>query len=178
MYLSATHDHNFFSPHFFKLDIFFIYISNAIPKVPYTLPPPCPLPIHSYFLALEFPCTGAYKVCQTKGPLFPMMADQAIFCYICSQRHELWGTGQFILLFHLQGCRSLQLLGTSSSSYIGGPVFHPIDDCEHPLMYLPGTGIASQETAISGSFQHNLTGICNSVCVWWLVMGCTPGWGR
>jgi hypothetical protein len=35
-------------------------------------------------------------------------------------------------------------------------VFHPIDDCEHPLLYLPGTGIASQETAISGSFQQNL----------------------
>jgi hypothetical protein len=32
-------------------------------------------------LALVFPCTGAYKVCKTKGPLFPMMA---IFCYICS----------------------------------------------------------------------------------------------
>jgi hypothetical protein len=31
------------------LDIIFIYISNAIPKVPYTLPPPCspthPLPL-------------------------------------------------------------------------------------------------------------------------------------
>jgi hypothetical protein len=26
-------------------------------------------------------------------------------------------------------------------------VFHPIDDCEHPLLYLPGTGRASQETA-------------------------------
>jgi hypothetical protein len=26
-------------------------------------------------LALEFPCTGAYKVCKSKGPLFPMMAD-------------------------------------------------------------------------------------------------------
>jgi hypothetical protein len=26
----------------FLLDIFFIYISNAIPKVPYTLPPPPP----------------------------------------------------------------------------------------------------------------------------------------
>jgi len=24
-------------------------------------------------------------------------------------------------------------------------VFHPIDDCEHPLLYLPGTGIASQD---------------------------------
>ena len=47
-------------------------------------------------------------------------------------------------------------LGTFSSSSIGGPVFHPIDDCEHPLLYLPGTGIASKETAISGSFQQNL----------------------
>jgi hypothetical protein len=53
----------------FLLDIFFIYFSNAIPKVPYTLP------THSHFLALVFSCTGAYKVCKTKGPLFPMMAD-------------------------------------------------------------------------------------------------------
>jgi hypothetical protein len=54
-------------------------------------------------------------------------------------------------------------LGTFSSSFIRGPVFHPIDDCEHPLLYLPGTGIASQERAISGSCQQNLSGICNSV---------------
>jgi hypothetical protein len=26
-------------------------------------------------LALEFPCTGAYKVCKSNGPLFPVMAD-------------------------------------------------------------------------------------------------------
>jgi hypothetical protein len=31
----------------FLLDIFFIYISNAIPKVPYTLPPPCS-PTHPF----------------------------------------------------------------------------------------------------------------------------------
>ena len=30
-------------------------------------------------------------------------------------------------------------LGTFFSSYIGGPVCHPIDDCEHPLQYLQGT---------------------------------------
>ena len=53
-------------------------------------------------------------------------------------------------------------LATFSSSSIGGPVFHPIDDCEHPLLYLPGIGIASHETAISGSCQQNLAGICNS----------------
>jgi hypothetical protein len=39
---------------------------------------------------------------------------------------------------------------------------------------MPGTGKASQETAISGTFQQNLAGVCNSVCVWWLIMGWTP----
>jgi hypothetical protein len=34
-------------------------------------------------------------------------------------------------------------LGTFSSSFIRCPVFHPIDDCEHPLLYLPGIGIDS-----------------------------------
>jgi hypothetical protein len=42
------------------------------------------------------------------------------------------------------------------SSSIGDPVFHPIDDCEHPLLYLAGIGIAPQKTAISGSYQQNL----------------------
>jgi hypothetical protein len=68
----------------------------------------------------------------------------------------------------------LNSLGTFSSSSIGGPVFHPIEDNEHPLLYLPGTVISSQGTAIS--FQQNLAGICNSVCVWWLIKGWIPGW--
>jgi hypothetical protein len=33
----------------FLLDIFFIYISNAIPKVPYTIPRPC-FPTHPLLL--------------------------------------------------------------------------------------------------------------------------------
>ena len=40
-------------------------------------------------------------------------------------------------------------LGTFSSSTIGGPVFHPIANCEHPLLCLQGIDMASQETAIS-----------------------------
>ena len=55
-------------------------------------------------------------------------------------------------------------------------MIHPIADCEHPLLCLPGTGIASQETTISGSFQQNLAGICNSVWVWWLIMEWIPRW--
>jgi hypothetical protein len=68
-------------------------------------------------------------------------------------------------------------LGTFSSSSIGAPLFHPTDDYEHPLLYLPGTGIASHKTAISGSFQQNVAGMCNSVYVWSLIMGWIPEWG-
>jgi hypothetical protein len=64
-------------------------------------------------------------------------------------------------------------MGTFSSSYIGGPMFHPIDDWEHRLLYMPGTGKASQETAISWSLQQNLAGVCNSVGIWWLIVGWT-----
>jgi hypothetical protein len=69
-------------------------------------------------------------------------------------------------------------LGTFSIFYIGGPVFHLIDDCAHPLLCMLGPGIASYETAISGSFQQNIAGICNSVWVWWLIMGWIPIWGN
>ena len=51
----------------------------------------------------------------------------------------------------------------SLGSSIGGPVIHPIADCEHPLMYLLGPGLVSQETAISGSFQQTLASVCNGV---------------
>ena len=35
-------------------------------------------------------------------------------------------------------------------------MFHPINDCEQPLLYLPVPGIVSQETAISGSFEGSM----------------------
>ena len=47
---------------------------QCYPKSPPQLPP-TPLPTHSHFLALAFPCTGAYKVCKSNGPLFTVMAD-------------------------------------------------------------------------------------------------------
>jgi hypothetical protein len=56
-------------------------------------------------------------------------------------------------------------------------VFHPIDDCEQPLLYFPDTGKASEDRAISGSCQKNLAGICNSVWVCWLYVGWIPRWG-
>jgi hypothetical protein len=44
-------------------------------------------------------------------------------------------------------------------------VIHPKADCEHALLCLPGTGISSQETAISGSFQQNLVSVLNFILI-------------
>ena len=68
-------------------------------------------------------------------------------------------------------------LGTFPSSFIRGSMFHSIDDCEHPFLYLLGIGMASQERGMSGSCQLNLSGICNSVCVSWLIMRWIAWWG-
>jgi hypothetical protein len=71
----------------------------------------------------------------------------------------------------------LSSLGTFSTSSVGGPVIHPIADCDHPLMCLLGPGILSEETAISGSFQQNLASVCNGVSIWKLIMGWFPRYG-
>ena len=42
-------------------------------KIPISSHHPAPLPTHTHFLALAFPCPGAYNVCKTYGPLFPMI---------------------------------------------------------------------------------------------------------
>jgi hypothetical protein len=98
----------------FILDIFFIYISNAIQKVTYTLPLPCS-PTHPLPLL---------------GPGIPL-------CW--------------------------------------SPVIYPIADCEHLLLCLLGPSIASQEIAITGSFQQNLASVCNGVSIWRLIVGWIPG---
>jgi hypothetical protein len=158
---------------FLKLGIFFIYISNAIPNVPHN-PPPTPLPPTSNSWPWCSPVPRHIKFARPRG---------------LSSLHDLIGH----LLLHMQletrapgvlvssyCCPAYRVadpfssLGTFSSSSI---VFHPIADCEHPLLCLPGTGIASQETAISGSFQQNLAGICNSVSIWRLIMGWISGCG-
>jgi hypothetical protein len=75
--------------------------------------------------------------------------------------------GEYWLVHIVVPPKGLQIpfssLDTFSSCSIGGPVIHPIDGCEYPLLCLLGPGIASQETAISGSFQQNLASVCNGL---------------
>jgi hypothetical protein len=124
----------------FLLDIFFIYISNVIPfpgfpsprnplshtpstcfyeGVPpstYPLPPPLPsIPLH-----------WGIKSSQDQGPLFSLISNKAILCYICNWSHRFLhvcyslvdglvpvsseGSNWLILLFFLWDCKPLQLL--------------------------------------------------------------------
>jgi hypothetical protein len=135
---------------FCLLDIFFIYISNATLKVPCTLPLPCspthPLPLFGpgiplYWGIQSFQDQGASLL--NDGPLGHLLL------------HTQLETRALEVLVSSYCCSSYQVaepfscLGTFSSSSLGGPVIHPIDDCEHQLLYLPATSIASHETAIS-----------------------------
>ena len=56
------------------------------------------------------------------------------------------------------------------------PVISLMVDCKHLLLYLSGSGRASQETAISGYCQQGLLGISNSDWVWRLYLGWIPRW--
>jgi hypothetical protein len=163
---------------YFLLDIFFIYISNAIPKVPYTLPLPCsptyPLPL----LGPGIPLNWGILSLQNQEASLPN--DCLLGHLLLHMQLETQALGVLLSSYCYSTYRvadPFSSLGTFSSSSIVGPVFHPIADSKHPLLCLPGTGIASQETAISRSFQQNLASVCNSVCVWKLIMGWIPRWG-
>jgi hypothetical protein len=122
-----------------------------------------------------FSCTGAYKVCNTRG-LSPN--DGRLGHLLIHMQLETQAQGVLVSSYSCSTywvADPFSSLGTFSSSSIGGPMFHPTADCEHLLQCLPGNGIASQEIAISRSFQQNLAGVCKSVCIWWLIMGWNPG---
>ena len=67
----------------------------------------------------------------------------------------------FLAIFHVLKCVFLIFRNFQFSHHIPGP-----------------SGIVSQETAISGSFQQNLASVCNGVSVWRLIMGWVTGYGE
>jgi hypothetical protein len=133
----------------FLLDIFFIYISNAIPKVPYNLPLPCspthPLPL----LGPSIPLYWGILSLQNQGASLPN--DGQLGRLLLHMQLEIRALGVLVSSYCCSTYRvadPFSSLGAFSSFSIGGPVFHLIDDCEHSLLYLPGTGISSYKTAI------------------------------
>jgi hypothetical protein len=134
------------------------------PKYPIPFSCPAPQPTHSCFLALAFHCTGAYDHCKAPRASPPIDGQLDHPLLHMQLETQLWG-----VLVSSYCCSSYRVadhfspLDTFSSSFIRGPVFQAIDDCEYTLLYFPGIGIASQERAMSGSCRQNLSGMCNSV---------------
>jgi hypothetical protein len=98
------------------------------------------------------------------------MSHKAILCYICSWRHgslhvyslvgnlfqgSSVGIGWIILPFLLWSCKPLQLLEFILSIIHWQLCAQSMDRYEHPLLYLSGTGRASQETAIIRFLSEN-----------------------
>jgi hypothetical protein len=134
----------------------FIYISNAIPKVPCSAPPPALLPNQPTPASWPWHSPILGHMIFTRPRASPPIDGQLGHPLLHMQLETLlWGlVVSSYCCFSYRVIDPFSSLGTFSSSSIGGPVFHSIHDCEHPLLHLPATCIASQETAISGmSFE-------------------------
>jgi hypothetical protein len=69
---------DYLSCSFFNIFYYYVFSSITFRMLSQKSPipsPPLPYPPIPIFLALAFPCTGAYKVCMSNGPLFAVMAD-------------------------------------------------------------------------------------------------------
>jgi hypothetical protein len=147
--------HTVINGSFFLLGIFLIYIFNAIPKVPHTHPP-IPYPPTPPFWPWRSPVLGHIKFASPMGLSLQWWPTRPSFDTYAAR---VKSSG---VLVSSECCSTYRVadpfssLSTFSSSSIGGPVIHPIADCEHPLLCLLGPDIVSQERAISGSFQQNL----------------------
>jgi hypothetical protein len=134
----------------FLLDIFPFYISNAIPKVPYPHPTLLPNPPITASWPWHSPIPGHIIFAR---PRASALNDGRLGHLLLHVQLETQAQGVLVSPYCSSSYRvtdSFSSLSTFSSSSVGGPVFHPIDDCEHPLLYLPGTGIASQEKLYQG----------------------------
>jgi hypothetical protein len=129
------------------------------PKPPIPSPALLPIPPTPASWPWQSPVLGhmIFAIPRASPPIEGLLGHPLLHMQLETQ---LWG-----VLVSSYCCSSYRVadpfssLGTFSSSFIGAPVFHPIHDCEHPLLYLPGIGIASQERAMSGSCHQNLSGI-------------------
>ena len=93
-------------------------------KAPIPSPCPAPQPTHSNFLALVFPCTGAYDLHKTKAS--PTIDGQLGHPLLHMQLEtQLW---EVLVSSYCSSYRvedTFSSLVTFSSFFISGPVFRP-----------------------------------------------------
>jgi hypothetical protein len=120
----------------FLLGIFFIYISNAIPKVPHA-PPLLPYPTTPTSWPWGSPVLRHIKFVIPRG-----LSSQWWLTRPSSDTYVARDTSSRGVLVSSYCCSTYRIadpfssLVTFSSSSIGGPVIHPIAGCVHPLLCL------------------------------------------
>ena len=122
-----------------------------------------------------------------------MMFNRDIFFYICSWKHgslhvyplvdglvprSSGGVWLVYTVFLPEVANHFSSFMSFSNSSIGNPELSPMVGCEHPPLYLSGSGRASQETAIAGTCQQAFLGIHNSVWIWCLYIRMDPQVGK
>jgi hypothetical protein len=146
---------------------------RVLPHPPTHTLPPASLPWHSPTLKLRVfigPRTSPPIDAQQGQALLYMRLEPLVPpCVLFDwwfRPWELWGiwlVDTVVLSMAFQTPSAPSALSLNSS--IGDPVLSPMVAYEHLPLYLSGCGRVSQETAISGSCQQTLLGICDSVWV-------------
>jgi hypothetical protein len=143
----------FFFPFFFFFITYFSQLHfQCYPKSPpHPPPPPLPYPPIPIFWPWRSPVLGHIKFACPMGLSFQWWPTRPSFdTYAARVKSSRVLVSSICCTYRVADLFSS--LDTFSSSSIGGPVIHPIVDCEHPLLCLLGPCIVSQETATSGSF--------------------------
>ena len=167
----------------------FPFLVSAV-KIPYPLPSPsAPQPNHSHSWSQNSPILGHKALTRPRAsppiddqvghPLLHIQLEpQVLPCDFFDWQYsskELWGYWLIHIDIPLWGVSPLQLTGYLSGTFIGDLVLCLIYD--HPRLYLPCTGRALQERAVSGRVLS--AGSCwhlPSDWVRWLFMGWIPKW--
>jgi hypothetical protein len=87
------------------------------------------IPLHWGYIIFARPRTSPPIDGQQGHHLLHMQLETQLWCVLVSS----------YCCFSYRVADPFSCLGTFSGFFIRGPVFHPIDDCEHPLLYLPDT---------------------------------------
>jgi hypothetical protein len=133
-------------------------------------PSPCLATIHPLLPSLpSISLHQGIKPPQAQGLLLQLMSNKANLCHICGQSHgssfgwwsspqKLQGVWPVDTVAPHWGCKPPSLPSVSSPNPpSGNSTLSPMIGPEHLPLYLSGSGIASQKTAISGSCQQALS---------------------
>jgi hypothetical protein len=130
---------------------------------------PDPISLSPFYQPTHFQCPGiplqwGIKPFQNQGPLFPLMSNKAMLCYISSWSHGSLhvyfldggivpeSSGGYWLVHIVVPPMGLQVPSAPLVNSLA-PQLHTLCSNQWLALYLSGTGRASQKTTTTGKYQ-------------------------